>query len=207
MKTGRANNFIKLKREGKKVIVRPYQLSDYKAWVDAFTDRQVKPKNRWDIAGRDPKELTRSKFNQILKGQKSNREKDFFFDFGIFLRDGTLVGGVSLMDISRQVFQNAYLGYRVFNPFWGMGYGKEGVSLAVDIAFRDLNLHRLEAGIEPKNFRSISLAQSVGMKKEGLSKKRLFLDGKWLDMEIWALTCEARGIQWKPKKSKKIIRY
>src|SRR5437868_9746796 len=137
---------MKLARTGKKVIVRPYKKSDYQAWKTAYFSILPKQKNPWDItAQRDESKLKRSDFNKILESQKKNRNDDYFFDFGIFLKDGTLIGGVSIMDISRQVFQNAYLGYRIFNNHWGKGYGKEGVRLGIDIAFKDLKLHRLEA--------------------------------------------------------------
>jgi len=199
---------MKLERRGKKVIVRPYKPTDYEAWKRAQGCSHLKRSNKWDSARRpDPSELTKSKFNKILKSQKKNRDKDYFYDFGIFLKDGTLVGGVSIMDISRQVFQNAYLGYRIYNIYWGKGYGSEGVQLALDIAFKDLKLHRLEAGIEPTNRRSIALARKIGLKKEGFSKARLFLRNKWLDMTLYVARSEDFGIVWKPTKEKKMVRF
>lgn len=198
----------KLERKGKRVIVRPYKKSDYKAWREAYLSISLKPKNKWDITtSRDESTLGKTDFLKILNSQKKNREDDYFFDFGIFLKDGTLVGGVSIMDISRQVFQNAYLGYRVFNNHWGQGYGKEGVLLAVELAFKELKLHRLEAGIEPDNKRSISLAKGIGFKREGYSKKRLYLGGEWLDMVLFVARSEDFGIEWRPSKLKKIARF
>lgn len=199
----------KLFREGKKVIVRPYTKSDYLAWKHANLSTHEKPKNAWDISVKKKEfELTISAFNKILTSQHKNRKNDYFYDFGIFLKDGTLVGGVSLMDISRQVFQNAYLGYRIYNNHWGKGYGKEAVRLTIEIAFKELNLHRLEAGISPKNKRSIALAKSAGLKKEGLSRKRLFLDGKWQDMLLFVALSEDFGVRWKKAQNfKKLVRF
>jgi len=199
---------MKLERLGKRVIVRPYKKSDYQAWKMAYLSILLKQKNPWDItAQRDESKLKRSDFERIIASQKKNRSDDYFFDFGIFLKDGTLIGGVSIMDISRQVFQNAYLGYRIFNNHWGKGYGKEGVRLGIDIAFRDLKLHRLEAGIDPKNRRSIALAKAIGMEREGYSKKRLYLRGQWLDMVLFVARSEDFGIEWKPQKQKKMARF
>lgn len=117
------------------------------------------------------------------------------------------MGGISLMDISRQAFQNANLGYWIFNNHWGKGYGKEAVRLAIDIAFRDLKLHRLEAGIEPKNRRSMALAKAVGMKREGCSWKRLFLRGQWQDMVLFVARSEDFGIECKPENQKWVARF
>lgn len=197
----------KLIRKDKNIIVRPYIKSDYLAWKTANLSLKDKKQNAWDLSVKKKEsELTKTQFNKILITQAKNRKDDYFYDFGIFLKDGSLVGWVSLMDVSRQVFQNAYLGYRIFNNHWGKGYGKPGVKLAIQIAFEDLNLHRLEAGIHAQNKRSIALAKSVKMKKEGFSHRRLFLDGKWQDMVLYVIRSEDLGIVWKPMKTKVVLR-
>jgi ribosomal-protein-alanine N-acetyltransferase len=101
------------------------------------------------------------------------------------------------MDITRGVFQSAYLGYRIFNRYWGTGYGTEAVKATTQIAFKDLNLHRLEAGIEPKNIRSIKIVKRVGFRNEGLSKSRLFLRNQWVDIALYTLTTEDLKHTWK----------
>lgn len=192
---------MKLERIGKRVVVRPLKKSDYKAWKQAHLSQLPKAMNAWDSAApADDRALQRKHFDQLLAKQKKQRQQDYFYEFGVFLKDGTLVGIASLMDISRLAFQNAYLGYRIFNNQWGKGYGKEAVQLVIDIAFRDLGLHRLEAGIQPKNRRSIALAKAVGLKREGFSPKRLFLRNQWLDMALYVARSEDFGITWKPKR-------
>jgi len=71
------------------------------------------------------------------------------------------------------------------------------VRALIDIGFRDLRLHRLEAGIEPGNRRSILLARSLGLRKEGLKRRAVFLRDTWVDLGIYAVTCEDVGIPWK----------
>ena len=198
---------MNLKKVGKKVIVRPYELTDYESWKSAYLQILKKKKNSWDISPRLEKELTLVEFKNLLKRQKKIRDDDYFYDFGIFKKNGTLVGGVSLMDISRQVFQNAYLGYRIFNNHWGNGYGKEGVSLALQMAFKTLKLHRVEAGIDPGNKRSKALAKSLKMRRESFSKKRIFLDEKWQDMVLYAITSEEFGIKWKAENQESARRF
>lgn len=187
---------MKLERRTKRLIIRPYRPTDYQSWYNTLSSMLPK-QNPWDQTSKHSKDLSKQKFQKILKTQSSNRKKDYYFDFGVFLKDGTLVGGVSLMDLSRGVFQNAYLGYRMYNQFWGKGYGTEAVRAGIDIAFRELKLHRLEAGIEPGNRRSIRLAKALGFRKEGLSKRRLFLREQWVDLYIYVLTTEDAGYSWK----------
>ena len=87
-------------------------------------------------------------------------------------------------------FQNAYLSYYVNVSFAGQGLMSEGVSLAIDYAFCTLNLHRLEANIQPQNQKSINLVKRLGFTKEGFSQRYLKINGQWRDHERWALTVE-----------------
>ena len=149
----------------KRLIIRPYRASDYQVWKDTYLNLPPQ-KNQWDSSARTKEQTTKSKFKAILANQAKNRKKDHFYDFTAFKKTtGEIVGHVSLMDLSRGVFQNAFLGYSVFSPHWGKGYGKEMVNAIITLAFKTLNLHRLEAGIAPANKRSIALAKSLGDRK------------------------------------------
>jgi [ribosomal protein S5]-alanine N-acetyltransferase len=171
--------------------------SDYEVWREALASMEQK-KNRWDAGPREPYQLKCAEFTKFIGKQKASRDEDKWYDFGIFLKDsGELIGGVAIMDISRMIFQNAYIGYRIFNRHWRKGYGKEACQAAIDIAFKELRLHRLEAGIAPGNLRSIRLAKSLGFRKEGLSRRRLYLEEKWQDLLIYAVTCDELGYKWR----------
>ena len=65
--------------------------------------------------------------------------------------------------------------------------------------FKDIKLHRIEAGVEPGNRRSIRLAKSLGMRREGLKKRAIFLRGEWRDLLMFTLTSEDLGIKFNSK--------
>lgn len=174
----------------KRLIIRPLEAQDHENWQQAYSC-QYPPRNEWDITNWKESELTRAKFKEILKIEKKLREQDKYYHFGIFRKDdGVLIGSISLMDVSRGVFQNAYLGYRIFNNYWGQGYAQESCQAALYLAFRNLKLHRVEAGISPNNPRSIRVAKALGMRREGLSKRRIYVEKKWIDLSLYAITVE-----------------
>ena len=194
-------------RVTKRLIIRPLTQNDYFAWKTAYSSDNP-PKNKWDQFRRPLSELILSKFNALLKKQKKRRAEDHFFDFGIFLKEpkgtkentrknrkGSLIGVCSIMDISRGLFQSAYLGYGISNRHWKKGYGKEAIIATFDIAFKDLKLHRIEAGIDPHNRRSILLARSLKMRHEGNKRQAIFLRGKWSDSLIYLIRCDELRIK------------
>jgi ribosomal-protein-alanine N-acetyltransferase len=181
-----------LQKKTSRLVVRPLILTDFQAWRDANLTAG-RPRNTWDAGPRPPEELTRGQFRAILSEQRKRREKDYYYDLAVFDTEGTLIGGVSLMEVARGISHTAYLGYRIFNGYWGMGYGKEAVKAMISIGFDDLSLHRIEAGIEPGNTRSIKLARSLGMRREGVKKRAVFLRKHWVDLIMYTLTAEDVG--------------
>ena len=67
------------------------------------------------------------------------------------------------------------------------GYTTEALQLVVDFAFRELKLHRIEAGAMLDNIASIRVLEKVGFKKEGIAKENIRINGKWTDNQILAI--------------------
>lgn len=105
-------------------------------------------------------------------------------------RTNKIIGIVNLSQIYYGGFQNAYLSYYADVDYAGRGLMSEGVSLAINYAFDTLNLHRLEANIQPQNKASINLVKRLNFTQEGFSQKYLKINGEWQDHQRWALTVE-----------------
>lgn len=101
---------------------------------------------------------------------------------------GDLAGILNINEIVRGPYQRGVLGYAVFQPFAGQGFMSEGLALAVRHAFDSLDLHRVEADIQPENIASIKLVRRLGFRREGLSPGFVRIGGVWRDHERWALT-------------------
>ncbi len=121
--------------------------------------------------------------------QRSKRE-----DRACFLlrriEDDALIGTINLGEIIRFDLQSANVGYNAFLPFTGQGYMTNGLDLVLRHAFRTLKLHRVEAGIQPHNERSIALVKRCNFEFEGLSRRLVKIGGRWRDHERWAILKE-----------------
>ncbi|GKV56404.1 acetyltransferase [Sporosarcina sp. NCCP-2222] len=66
--------------------------------------------------------------------------------------------------------------------FHGKGYGREALTLLLDYAFREINLHRVALRVFSFNERAISLYEKIGFQHEGASREALFRNGQWHDV-------------------------
>ncbi|MEX3842827.1 GNAT family N-acetyltransferase [Paraburkholderia sp. BR10882] len=103
---------------------------------------------------------------------------------------GQIVGVVNINEIVAGAFQSAYVGYYGMSSFSRKGLMTDALGTAVDYAFNDLGLHRLEANIQPGNQTSIALVRRLGFEKEGFSRRYLRINGEWRDHERWALLAD-----------------
>jgi [ribosomal protein S5]-alanine N-acetyltransferase len=101
-----------------------------------------------------------------------------------------VVGVVTLSEVVAGDSQSAYLGYYGMARHSGRGLMTAALRLAIQFAFCDLDIHRLEANIQPSNNRSIALVRRLGFKREGFSKRYLIIGGAWRDHERWALLAD-----------------
>jgi len=101
-----------------------------------------------------------------------------------------LVGVVNINEIVRGAFQSGYLGYYVFSDYAEQGLMAEGFSLVKTYALNEMNLHRLEANIQPDNAKSIAFIKKQGFRLEGFSPNYLRINGKWEDHARFAITSD-----------------
>jgi ribosomal-protein-alanine N-acetyltransferase len=155
---------------GKRLIVRPLKVSDFKALRASHSER-VAVVNEFDEAVPVAADPSRAKYQARLKQLKNNARNGHYFVFGIFeRRTERFVGQVDLFTLNAQL-RWANLGYHLQNQFFGKGYAAEAGRLALIAAFEHLNFHRVESGTVEKNIASQKTALAIGLEPEGLRKK------------------------------------
>jgi ribosomal-protein-alanine N-acetyltransferase len=130
---------------------------------------------------------TRETFSAYLRSRQSQSNDGF-----LICERGTdrIAGVINVNSIIRLSLQCAFLGYCVGQPFARQGYMTEGMKLVTRYAFSEMNLHRVEANIQPGNLPSIALVKKCGFRKEGFSPRYVKIAGVWRDHERWALLAD-----------------
>jgi len=98
-----------------------------------------------------------------------------------------VIGGCSLTNIIRGVFQACHMGYSIDYRYEGQGKMKRIVEHAIDYAFNELELNRIMANHMPANYRSAGLLKRLGFEKEGYARRYLHINGQWEDHVLTAL--------------------
>ena len=164
---------------GDRVFLRPPERGDYEAWASLRAGSRdfLSP---WEPSW-PPDALSRANFRARVARYAEDWRTDQAYNFFIFARDETLIGGIGLSNIRRGVSETASLGYWVGEPFARQRYMTSALPLVVDFAFERLGLHRLEAACLPSNAPSRSLLARAGFQQEGYAREYLCIAGKWQD--------------------------
>lgn len=178
-------DFLKLKIQTKRLVIRPLEFKDYQVWIDGYSQRKSKT-YKYDGSPTNPKDFPKSRFKKLVNKHRKIASEDKVYVFGIFLKlTGQHIGSLDLATIQRYNMNWANLGYVVHNTFHGKGYAKEFVKAGIKLGFERLGYKRIEAAINSDNVPSIALAKSVGMMKECVRPKFFYENGKWEDHVVF----------------------
>ena len=173
---------------GERLYVRPYEHTDAESQLELILE------NRSFLAAFEP---PRPESHYTLAGQRDliviDRDRwdaGSRLAFGVFLPSGALVGRVALDNIVLGAWHNATIGYYVSRAYNGRGLATEAVLLVVRFGFERAGLHRIQAGVMPRNHPSARVLRKLGFRHEGRAKHYLYINGVWEDHDIYALTIE-----------------
>lgn len=83
--------------------------------------------------------------------------------------------------------RRAEVGYTLARPAWGQGLMHEALTALLDHGFSAMDLHRIEADIDPRNLASARSLERLGFVREGLLRERWIVDGEVSDSALYGL--------------------
>ncbi|NNF57983.1 MAG: GNAT family N-acetyltransferase [Rhodothermaceae bacterium] len=97
-----------------------------------------------------------------------------------------LIGTVTLLHWDRPN-RRAEVGYMLSPSHWGKGYASEAVRAVLCFGFEAMDLHRVEAELDPRNEASARLLERLGFQQEGLQRQTWYLYDEWCDSALYGL--------------------
>lgn len=99
---------------------------------------------------------------------------------------GDLAGTITLRKFDHDN-RRCEIGYMLARPHWGKGLMQEAMPAVLEHAFGVLDMHRIEADVDPRNTASGRLLTRLGFRHEGRLRERWFVNGEVCDSDYYGL--------------------
>ncbi len=100
--------------------------------------------------------------------------------------DNRIIGTCTLLHIDADN-RRAELGYALGREHWGKGYMHEALTALLSFCFGNLNMHRIEADVDPRNVSSVRTLERLGFQREGYLRERWLVGGAVQDALFYGL--------------------
>jgi [ribosomal protein S5]-alanine N-acetyltransferase len=123
----------------------------------------------------------------LIKEIHESWKRRAILKWGIALRtNDQLIGSITLFNLEF-THRRAEIGYALGREYWGRGYMNEALMAVLKFAFDVLDLHRIEADIDPRNAASIKTVERLGFQREGYLRERWQVSGEIQDAYFYGL--------------------
>jgi RimJ/RimL family protein N-acetyltransferase len=154
---------------------------DVEDFYEIYSNPQVM--RYWSTPPLADKEVARKLISEI----QADVERHEIVKWGIALRpDDKLIGSVTLFHLDF-THRRAEIGYAQGRAYWGNGYMQEALTAVINYAFAELNLHRIEADVDPRNDGSVRSLERLGFQREGYLRERWQVNGEIQDAFLYGL--------------------
>ena len=150
--------------------------------LDKIRENQEKAKERTGYYGRwtkcrnMPVDMAIEKIKNIVEESIKDRENRRF----IFQNDKEKLGYITLYNIE-EVHGKAEFAIMIDPAQQGKGYAKVATKLAIDYAFRVLNLRKLYLIVDATNTIARKVYEKMGFEEEAVLKEEYFVEGEYHD--------------------------
>lgn len=100
--------------------------------------------------------------------------------------DNKIIGTIGYHKIDKDHYR-AEIGYMLHPDHWNTGMMSEAITKVIDHGFNKMQLHSIEATINPGNDASRNLLKKFSFIKEAYFKEKFFFEGKFFDNEVYSL--------------------
>ena len=164
----------------KRVYLRALESDDYKTTIKWRKDDEI-----WDMLGGTKYFVSEAFEKQWIENTIFN-PKDVKLAVCLVENDKH-IGNVymtNINEINRSCVSHVLIGEK---EYWGHGYAREALLLAIDYMFNERNIHRIQANVLVSNVASLKMHEKCGYKQEGTLREAVYKNGKYQDQYVLAL--------------------
>ncbi|AZA81457.1 GNAT family N-acetyltransferase [Chryseobacterium lactis] len=167
--------------ETERLILRQLTLSDSQDVFEYFSQDQVM--KYYDLEAFKSLEDARN----IIEHFNTEFENGKGFRWALELKsEKKVIGTCGYHNWYREHFR-AEIGYELNPLFWKQSFMKEAILPILTFGFESMQLHRVDAFIDPDNISSEKLLTSLNFQEEGTMKDYFFEKGKFVDARLFGL--------------------
>lgn len=167
--------------EAERICLRHLEKSDIDSLFEIFSDEETM--RYWS----SPPFQNWSEAEKLLTEIHEYFEQKTLFQWGIALKETDKIIGTTTIFHFDEKNRRAEIGYALNRKFWGKGFVNEALNSLFNFAFTQLNLHRIEADVDPRNTASVNVLERLGFQKEGYLRERWHVGGEVQDALFYGL--------------------
>ncbi len=174
--------------ETDRLLLRDFRLEDEEGIYEYASDPEVVRLADWG-----PSDLSTVRANLQRRLEDQDRWPRESIEVAVELRRESCLIGIMRITVLDHTNRTADFGYTLNRRYWGNGYATEGTRALLQLAFSNLDLHRVWATCDVRNNASFRVMEKLGMRREALFKKDVLQKGEWRDSYLYAVLAE----EWK----------
>jgi RimJ/RimL family protein N-acetyltransferase len=171
-----------MKIETNRLSIRPISQTDKEMIFEYRSDKEANKYQGWIP------ETVNDVETFIEKAAKKINEPETWFQFVIIKKSSEkIIGDLGIHFFGEENLQ-VEIGCTLNKHFQSKGYATESIECVINYLFCNLKKHRIITSIDPENTNSIKLVERIGFRKEAHFIESLFINGKWVDDIVYAIT-------------------
>ncbi len=164
-----------------RLILRPLQLADAESmFLGWATDMDVVRYLSWKP------HISVDETKRIISYWMSNYPDPKFYVWGIQLKNGSLIGTISIHSI-HDGFERGEVGYALMKRYWNQGYTTEALQALLTYAFATVGFNRLEAHHSIYNPASGAVLMKTGFQHEGVLRQYYRSNDGFQDSSLYSI--------------------
>lgn len=164
-----------------RLLLRPLGEADEPALFALFSHPQVM--RYWS----SPAWTSPAQAHQLVAFDHAAMARGEHLRLGLELRQGRALVGTCTLFNGHAASRRAELGYSLAPAHWGRGLMHEALGALLRHGFETLQLHRVEADVDPRNHASARVLERLGFVREGLARERWIVAGELSDSALYGL--------------------